>query len=276
MPQSQTQNILGATPYRNPRHAQEAADLEEHEKALREPQGQGEDDTVKEEKPAHNWEKRYKDLQSYSSKKLKEMEDKIKELEQRTTPRMEAPTNAEEMEAFKTKNPEMFAVIQSMAQDMFNQHAAKYDQQIAEMQGTLSDASFEKAQLAIKQAHPDYEEITESNEFHDWVAKQDDDVKDWVYNNPNNAQLAIKALSLYKYESGWGKDTSNTTNQRDQGLDHSVNPGRTRVEPGAVTRDHPAYIWKESEIGRMRPEEFAKWESDITLAQREGRLLIGQ
>lgn len=277
MPQSRTQSILGATPYRNPRHEQEAAALEEHEKSLRESQGQGKDDTDTEVKPEHNWEKRYKDLQSYTAKKIKGLEDTIEDLRKQSVPKVEAPKTAEELEAFKGQNPEMFAIIQSMAQNMFNQHIAKYDQQMAEMQGTLNQSSIERAKLQLKEAHPDYESIMESNAFHDWAATQTPDVQDWIYKNPDNATLAIKAVSLFKYESGWGKDTNKATNTpQSQGTDHLVNSRNTKVDPGAVNRDHPAYIWKESEIGKMRPDEFAKWEPEISLAQREGRLLIGQ
>lgn len=275
MPQSQSQNILGATPYRNPRHAQEAAELDEHDKSLQDSDAQGDKDTDKEVKPEHNWEKRYKDLQSYTAKKINSLEDQIKDLQQSKVPRVEAPKTQEELEAFKGQNPEMFAVIQSMAQNMFQEHMSKYDQELAQMRGTLQETSAEKAKMALKQAHPDYETIMQSDEFHSWAQSQSQHVQDWVYNNPDNADLAIQALSLFKYHSGWGADKG-TTNTQSQGSDLDVNVRSAKSETGAVTRDHPNYMWKESEIARMRPDEFAKWDSEITLAQRENRILFGQ
>ena len=276
MPQSHsTHNILGATPYRNPRHQAEAAALDEHDKSLQTQSAQGESTTDPEVKPEHNWEKRYKDLQSYSAKKIHSLETEIRSLQQQGVPRLEAPKTQEELEAFKGKNPEMFAVIQSMANSLFQTHIAQYDQKIAEMQGSLQETAQEKAILALRQAHPDFEAIQASDDFHNWAATQTTEVQDWIYNNPNNAQLAIQAISLFKYHSGWGKEKQATTNVN-QGGDYAVSTRTTTQVQGAVDRNHPAYVWTESEISRMRPEEFHKWDQHITLAQREGRIALGR
>ena len=277
MSQPQTQNILGAQPYRNPRHAQDAMDLEEYEKSNQNSNAQEAQATDLEVKPEHNWEKRYKDLQSYTAKKINTLESQVQEVMQQGVKRIEAPKTPEELEAFKGQNPETYAVIQSMADSLFQSHMTKYDQQLAEMQGTLQVSAQEKAMLKLKEAHSDYETIMNSDAFHDWVSTQPTQVQDWVYKNPDNADLAIQALSLFKYHSGWGKNTKGTTNtQGNSGGDVSVNTRNNKVEPGATDKNHPAYMWKESEIAAMRPEVFQKWDEHITLAQRENRILFGQ
>ena len=277
MSQPQTQNILGAQPYRNPRHAQDAMDLEEYEKSNQNSNAQESQATDLEVKPDHNWEKRYKDLQSYTAKKINTLESQVQEVMQQGVKRIEAPKTPEELEAFKGQNPETYAVIQSMADSLFQSHMTKYDQQLAEMQGTLQVSAQEKAMLKLKEAHSDYETIMNSDAFHDWVSTQPTQVQDWVYKNPDNADLAIQALSLFKYHSGWGKNTKGTTNtQGNSGGDVSVNTRNNKVEPGATDKNHPAYMWKESEIAAMRPEVFQKWDEHITLAQRENRILFGQ
>jgi hypothetical protein len=277
MSQPQTQNILGAQPYRNPRHAQDAMDLEEYEKSNQNSNAQEAPATDLGVKPEHNWEKRYKDLQSYTAKKINTLESQVQEVMQQGVKRIEAPKTPEELEAFKGQNPETYAVIQSMADSLFQSHMTKYDQQLAEMQGTLQVSAQEKAMLKLKEAHSDYETIMNSDAFHDWVSTQPTQVQDWVYKNPDNADLAIQALSLFKYHSGWGKNTKGTTNtQGNSGGDVSVNTRNNKVEPGATDKNHPAYMWKESEIASMRPEVFQKWDEHITLAQRENRILFGQ
>lgn len=278
MSQSQANaNVLGATPYRNPRHAQEAAELEDFDKSLQEPQGQGDTVTDKEEKPEHNWEKRYKDLQSYTAKKINTLEGQITDLQRQGVPKVTAPKTQEELDAFKAENPEMFGVIQSMAHNMFQAQIAQYDQKMADMQGQLTSTAQEKAKLKLKEAHPDYQEIMNSEAFHDWAATQSTQVQDWIYQNPDNADLAIQAMSLFKYNSGWGKDTKDTKEtQVPQGGDMAVNTQQAQMDPSAVGRNHPAYRWKESEIAAMRPDEFSKWDEHITLAQKENRILFGQ
>jgi hypothetical protein len=277
MPQSQTPNILGAQHYRNPRHAQEAADLAEYEKSLQTDPMQGTQDTDPEVKPEHDWQKRYKDLQSYTAKKINTLEGEVKDARQQGVQRIEVPKSPEELEAFRGQNPDTYAVIQSMAQNMFEGHMTKYDQQLAEMQGTIQVTSQERAMLRLKEAHHDYEAIMNSDDFHGWAAKQSTQVQDWIYKNPDNADLAIQALSLFKYHSGWGGNTKDTKPaQGTTGGDVSVTTKHTKVEPGATDRNHPAYQWKESEIARLRPEEFAQWDEHITIAQRENRILFGQ
>ena len=277
MSQSQTSSILGSQPYRNPRHVQEAAELEDYEKSLTDSNAQRDGDTDPEGKPEHNWEKRYKDLQSYTAKKINSLEASVKDAMQQGVQRIEAPKTPEELEAFKGQNPETYAVIQSMANTLFQTHMTQYDQQLAEMQGTLQVSAQEKAMLRLKEAHSDYESIMNSDGFHDWASKQSTQVQDWVYNNPDNADLAIQALSLFKYHSGWGKETQGTNGpQVNTGGDALINTRQNKVEPGATDRNHPAYVWKESDIARMRPEEFSTWNDHITLAQQENRILFGQ
>jgi len=276
MSQSQTQSILSTQHYRNPRHAQEAVDLEEYEKSLRTSQAQEGKATDTEVKPEHDWEKRYKDLQSYTAKKITSLEVKVQDSMKQSVPKLAAPKTPEELEAFRGQNPEMYAVIQSMAQNMSEEHMTKYDSKLAEMQGTMKETSQERAVLKLKQAHSDYEVVMNSDAFHDWAATQSTQIQDWIYKNPDNAEAAIQALSLFKYHSGWGKDNTGTNTQGNTGGDVSINTRTTKVDPGATDRNHPAYVWKETEIAKMRPDDFAKWNEHITLAQRENRILFGQ
>lgn len=276
MSQSRTSSILGATPYRNPRHEAEAAALEEHDKSIRESQAQGQGDTENEVQPEHNWEKRYKDLQSYTAKKINSLESENKDLRQQGVQKITVPKTQEELEAFKGQNPEVYAVIQSMASNLFQEHIKQYDQKLADMQGQLNTTAQEKAKLKLKEAHPDYEQILQSDQFHDWAATQTTEVQDWIYKNPDNADLAIQALSLFKYNSGWGNNQNSQEKPKQTGGDEMISTRQAPIEPGATDRNHPAYMWKESEIAKMRPEEFGKWEQHISLAQREGRILFGQ
>lgn len=273
MTQPNSRSLLGQDAYRNPRYAEDAAKLEAHDKATQEANAQSNEGDAQSEQPVHNWEKRYKDLQSYNSRKINELTAEIKTLKTQQVPKVQAPRTPEEMEAFKAQNPEMFAVIQHMATEIAKETTTAFDQQLATVQNDLLDTKMERAELAIKQAHPDYEAIINSQKFADWASMQSPTVQDWIYNNPDNPDLAIKALSLFKYESGMSNEQdSPATNV---GADEDVN-ARAHAHTETESRNHPAKIWKESEIARMHPKEFAQWEETITLAHREGRVLLGQ
>ena len=41
----------------------------------------------------------------------------------------------------------------------------------------------EKAEVELIKLHPDFYDIKSSDEFHEWVDKQDDMIKNWLYNH---------------------------------------------------------------------------------------------
>jgi hypothetical protein len=273
---SNSQSILNPTPYRNPRHEQEAAELAEYDRQKAEAHQEKDPEQVTAQ-PEHNWEKRYKDLQSYNSRKINELQDKITALQSQQTPQLTVPKTPEEMEAFKQKNPETFAFIESMVASRLQEQMSTYDQNLAKITGDLMETKIEKATRELKAAHPDYEQIVADDRFHSWAEAQSEVIQDWIYNNPDKPELASKALSLFKVETNWGSSNNATkqTPQGDQG-DLAVNARSATHSPETVDRNHPAYIWKESEIAKMRPEEFSKWDQHISLAQSEGRIAFGQ
>lgn len=258
----------------NPRYEAEAAEL----KAQLEPEKTGQSDPVTstEQTPNHDWEKRYKDLQSYHSKTTNQLKSEIDGLKNQATPKFIPPKTEEELRNFQTENPETYAFIQTIANDMAQRQVATFEGQLTQVNHTLMETKIQEASLAIQAAHPDWETIREANEFHAWGAAQDDVVKGWLYDNPDNAQDAIRAISLFKADTGWGRQTTQeTTNVPAQAAQHVDIRGNTSL-PNETDRNHPAYIWKDSEIAKMRPEEFGQWQEVINLAVREGRYAQGQ
>ncbi len=268
--QENKRSLLDQEAYLNPRYKEDADKLAELE--ANQNSGQENTDTAAEQQPVHDWEKRYKDLQSYNSRKMSELQTTIVELQKQGVPKLFVPKTPEEMEAFKAQNPDTFAVIETMAANIAQGQMAKYDEKLAVVNGDLMDTKIERAGLAIIAAHPDYETITNTDAFHQWAEKQTPEVQDWIYNNPDDPSKAIRALSLFKYEKGLSQTN---TQQNTQGGDLDTNV-RNRTNPDVVDRNHPAFVWKESDIAKMHPDEFSKWEETIMLAQSEGRLLIGQ
>ena len=61
------------------------------------------------------------------------------------------------------------------------------------------DDKIQNAEQMLLYAHPDYQQIINSDEFHYWAKNQPQYIQEWVYENPDNAQQAIRAIDLYKY-----------------------------------------------------------------------------
>ena len=59
-----------------------------------------------------------------------------------------------------------------------------------------------EAEETLKSKHPDFEDIRGDDNFHNWAKEQPEQIQDWIYNNPDNVSLAVKAIDLYKMENG--------------------------------------------------------------------------
>ena len=85
-----------------------------------------------------------------------------------------------------------------------------------------------------------------------------------MYENTSNAKLAARAIDLYKVDTGYKKKKTNNS------LEASKSVTSTSKREIDTTNKK---TWKISDIARMKPVEFAKYEKDIDLARVEGRIV---
>jgi len=77
-----------------------------------------------------------------------------------------------------------------------------------------------EAALELSKYHPDFEEIKESDDFHNWADTQPMEIKNWIYENNSNGALAARAIDLYKKDRGLGLDKKTTKKQpKNEGAD---------------------------------------------------------
>ena len=233
------------------------------------------------ETPTHDWEKRYKDLQSYATKKENEAQLEIANLQRSAAqgPKFQIPKTADELAAFQRENPENFAFIQSIAHGIAENSTQALNDRLETAESSLADTSREMALAQLKQTHPDFEEINGHPAFQSWLGTQDTEVQSWIYHNSNDAAKVSRALSLFKQDTGWGQNTSdqnqgNTGYQGNQQLDASMAVTVPGDSEAGDPRTHPKYMWSESEIGSLHPTLFAKYADDINLAWSENRVAL--
>ena len=71
------------------------------------------------------------------------------------------------------------------------------------------DALREKAEVELLKRHPDFAEIRDQDEFHNWVEAQPQWVQKALYENEHDAMSAARAIDLYKADMGiTGKKSS--------------------------------------------------------------------
>ena len=116
--------------------------------------------------------------------------------------------------------------------------------------------------------HPDFEDIKNSDDFHTRAKEQPDSIQKWIYSNADDADLASRALDLFKRDIGMDvpKKTKSSSKPTKSAAD-MVSTKTTTVEPKQEK------VWSEREIAALSMAEFDKYEQEISDAMQEGRII---
>ena len=116
--------------------------------------------------------------------------------------------------------------------------------------------------------HPDFEDIRNSDDFHSWAKDQPKSIQDWIYSNADDADLASRALDLFKRDIGMDVPTKEKSSSKPtKSAADMVSTKTTTVDPKQEK------IWSEREIAAMSVAEFDKYEQEISDAMQEGRIV---
>ena len=118
--------------------------------------------------------------------------------------------------------------------------------------------------------HPDFGDIRNSDDFHEWAKEQHSSIQAWVYDNKDDADLASRALDLFKKDLGIDIPTTKSSSKKPtrQSAADMVSTKTTSVEPNQQK------VWSLKEIEAMSVAEFDKFETEISDAMQNG--LISQ
>ena len=221
-----------------------------------------------------NYKKRYDDLKKHYDSSLNNFRQRETELLQKVTanqPEYKAPKTAEELEQFKSQYPDVYEVVESVAHMQSENQVSELQTRLDAMQGREAELLKQEAEKDLRENHPDFDEIRNSDEFQDWANLQPESIKDWIFNNPDDALLASRALDLFKKDiglevQGVTQSTSNSK-QTKQAAAEMISTKTTSVDPKQQR------VWSEKEIAAMSVAEFDKYESEISEAMQEGRII---
>jgi len=217
-----------------------------------------------------NYKKRYDDLKKHYDNKLAEFKYREQELlEEATKNRTEykAPKTEEELEKFKNDYPDVYEVVETVAHMQSESKAKVLEERLSKLQQREQELIRKDAEKRLMDRHPDFEDIRNSDDFHAWAKEQPDSIQKWIYSNADDADLASRALDLFKRDIGMDvpqkeKSSSKTT----ESAADMVSTKTTTVEPKQQK------IWSEREIAAMSMDEFDKYEEEISNAMQEGRI----
>ena len=216
--------------------------------------------------------KRYDDLKRHYDSTLGKHKDEVRTLRtqlEHSTKQIVPPKSKEELEAWKKDYPDVYQMVETIAIDKADSRAKEMETKYQNLQAQQEQVSQEKAEVELLKLHPDYQDIRSKDEFHEWATKQDPVIQDWLYENKANAQLAGRAIDLYKMDKGLGKYSNKQ--EKDIKKEAAKVVSKTRKAEsteGAI----PKKVWSNAEISKMNVREYAKYEEEIDKAVREGRI----
>ena len=213
-----------------------------------------------------NYKKRYDDLKRHYDDKVNEFKQREQEMKAQTSPNYTTPKTHADLEKFKREYPDLYDTVETVAH-------LQSSEQVNQLQGQLQAIQEREAKIVRREAeadllanHPDFEDIRGSESFHEWAGVQPEQIQEWIYNNPDNAQLASKAIALYKIENGIQTQTKSQPRQQGSAADMVSTKTKT------IDTKEPK-IWTEREIAMMSLDQFDKYEAEIQQAISEGRVV---
>ena len=217
-----------------------------------------------------NYKKRYDDLKKHYDTRLSEFKQREQELIAEATanrPEYQAPKSAEELEQFKAEYPDVYEVVETVAHLQSEDKVASLQQRLDALQDREKEILKREAEKDLVTKHPDFEELRNSDQFHVWAESQPEEIQGWIYNNPDNASLASKAIDLFKMENGIApvKPSQNKSERRSAA--DIVSTKTTTVD------EKQPKIWTQQEIAALPMAEYDRLEKEIDKAVEEGRVI---
>jgi hypothetical protein len=234
----------------------------------------GEEVEVKESEPKNaeerSFKKRYGDLRRHQQSKEKEYEDRIKTLEQQLTEstksEIKLPKSDEDIEAWSKQYPDVAAIVETIAIKKAREQSEELKDTKKEVDEMKAEAKREKAEVELLKLHPDFDEIRDSDNFHEWAEEQPKWVQDALYANQTDARSAARAIDLYKVDR-------NIKTKRSSSSKDAARSVGTRNERSKPQSDPQGNAIKESDVQKMSAVEYERNSDEIMEAIRTGNFI---
>ncbi len=251
---------------------EEEAELEQ---MLKEQRGEVEETPEEvEEEPVNaeekTFKKRYSDLRRHQQKQAEDFKTELAELKRQlsdaTKKEMKLPKSDEDIETWAKDYPDVAAIVETIAMKKASEQSSALEERIKAIDEMQLSATKEKAEAELMRLHPDFDDIRDSDQFHEWAESQPKWVQDALYENDNDARSAARAIDLYKADMGIGK----TKSKSDKEAAKSVSTKNSRSKP--QENEEASYL-KESDVQRMSAAEYENRSDEVMEAIRSGKFI---
>src|SRR5210317_1872628 len=252
-------------------------DEEELEQLLKEQKGEVEQEASEPEEaePTNaeekTFKKRYSDLRRHQQKQAEEFKTELenlkRQLSEATKKEMKLPKSDEDIEKWAAEYPDVAAIVETIAMKKAREQSSDLEERLKAIDEMQLSATKEKAEAELMRLHPDFGDIRDSDDFHDWAEEQPKWVQDALYENDNDARSAARAIDLYKADRGISK--SNKT-KSDTSAAKAVNTHGAKTK---IDEDSNNSKIRESTVQKMSAQEYESKSETIMEAIRSGNFI---
>jgi len=214
--------------------------------------------------------KRYGDLRRHMQEKEQEFQSQINELKKQldsaSRKEMKLPKSDDDLEAWASQYPDVAAIVETIAIKKAREQASALEERMKAVDELQYTAKKEKAEAELMRLHPDFGDIRDSDDFHEWAEEQPKWVQDALYENDNDAKSAARAIDLYKADRGITKTKASDGKDAAKSVD-------TRNSRSKPQEDEKSTYLRESQVQKMSPQEYEKRSDEIMEAIRTGKFV---
>ena len=214
-----------------------------------------------------SFKKRYGDIRKHLASKEKEWQEKFDALESKSKHEgIVPPKSDEDIEKWASEYPDVAGIVETIAakkaQEMFN----KAESRLQELDEAHSEAQRIKSENVIRKSHEDFDDLRQSDQFHNWADEQPKWVKDALYENMDDPASVVRVIDLFKIDNGM---TIAAKKQSKKAAASTVAKGtRTSLDTKGVQGQI-----KESDVARMSSKEFEEMQDKINESMRNGKFV---
>jgi len=214
--------------------------------------------------------KRYDDLKKHYDSTINKHKEELTSLRtqlEANNKQFVPPKSKQELEAWRKEYPDVYDMVETIAINKATTQTADLENKYKDLKLQQEQIAKEKAEVELLKIHPDFNEIRKNDDFHAWADQQDPTIQSWLYENTSNSKLAARAIDLYKADRNISKAV-----KQDKDLKKEAAKAISKTKKATDTDTPKKKVWTTTEISKLKPHQFEKFEKEIDLARLEGRI----
>ncbi len=211
-----------------------------------------------------SFKKRYGDLRRHMGEKEKEWKEKLETLE--GTSSITPPKSDEDIADWANKYPDVAGIVETIATKKAQEMFSKAEKRLQEIDKVHDEAKRVELEAEIRQEHSDFDELKNSDAFHNWAEEQPKWVQDALYENADDPASVVRVIDLYKIDNGLTKQAKKANKKAAA----SVVSKRSKT---SIDADDAENYIKESDVAKMSAKQFEKNQDKINEALRSNKFI---